>query len=126
MKALVTGSGGFVGHYMRKELEEHGYEVVGLDIVEAPQTICANLLDAEQVCAVIGQEKPDVIVHLAGQANVGASWKIPQKTFEINVFGAVNIMEAVRACWILILFWLDLRMNMETLGQWESQFQRTL
>lgn len=98
MKALVTGSGGFVGHYMRKELEEHGYEVVGLDIVEAPQTICANLLDAEQVCAVIGQEKPDVIVHLAGQANVGASWKIPQKTFEINVFGAVNIMEAVRAC----------------------------
>ena len=98
MKALVTGSGGFVGHYMRKELEEHGYEVVGLDIVEASKTICINLLDAEQVRCVVEQEKPDIIIHLAGQANVGASWKIPQKTFEINVIGAINLMEAVRAC----------------------------
>ena len=32
MKALITGSRGFVGAYLRRELEEHGYTVTGLDI----------------------------------------------------------------------------------------------
>ena len=43
------------------------------------------------------QAKPDTVFHLAGQADVAKSWKIPQKTVEINVIAAVNLMEAVRA-----------------------------
>ena len=31
-KALITGSQGFVGHYLRQELESNGYEVTGLDL----------------------------------------------------------------------------------------------
>lgn len=96
MRALVTGSEGFVGRYLREELEAHGYEVTGLDLQAGTHTICGNLLDADETAEIVGRVSPDVIIHLAGQADVGRSWKIPQKTMEINVNGAVNLMEAVR------------------------------
>lgn len=96
MRALITGSEGFVGRYLRTELEENGYEVTGLDIQAGARTICGNLLNAEETAEIVGRVHPDVIIHLAGQADVGRSWKIPQKTVEINVNGAVNLMEAVR------------------------------
>ena len=97
MKALITGSQGFVGHYLRKELEENGYIVTGLDVQAGDNSLQVDLLDYEQVCQAVLSVEPDIVIHLAGQANVGASWKIPQKTVQINVVGAVNLMEAVRA-----------------------------
>ena len=97
MKALITGSLGFVGYYLRKELEQNGYDVVGLDVREGERTVVCDLLDAEQTFQTIQQIQPDIVIHLAGQADVGKSWKIPQKTVEINVIAAINLMEAVRA-----------------------------
>jgi len=97
VKALITGSQGFVGHYLRKELEENGYTVTGLDVQAGDNTLQVDLLDSEQVRLAVLEVKPDIVIHLAGQANVGASWKIPQKTLQINVIGTVNLMEAVRA-----------------------------
>lgn len=96
MKALITGSRGFVGGYLRKELEASGYEVIGLDITEDQDTIQADLLNAKQVSNAIASVQPDVVFHLAGQASVAQSWKIPQKTVEVNVIGTINLMEAVR------------------------------
>jgi len=97
VRALITGSQGFVGQYLRQELEENGYEVVGLDLQPGEGTIQADLLNPEQLAATVRQAKPDTVFHLAGQADVAKSWKIPQKTVEINVIAAVNLMEAVRA-----------------------------
>lgn len=97
MRALITGSQGFVGHYLRQELEASGYEVLGLDLQEGPGTIQADLLNPEQMKEIVSRVKPDAVFHLAGQADVAKSWIIPQKTMEINVIGAVNLMEAVRA-----------------------------
>lgn len=97
MKALITGSLGFVGNYLRAELEQNGYEVVGLDIRPGEATIQADLLDAEQIRSIIAAQKPDAVFHLAGQADVGKSWKIPQATMQINVVAAINLMEAARA-----------------------------
>lgn len=96
MKALVTGSLGFVGHYLRAELEQNGYEVTGLDVRAGEKTLVCDLLDAHQTLEVVRNVQPDIIIHLAGQADVGRSWKIPQKTMEINVLAAINLMEAVR------------------------------
>lgn len=96
MKALITGSQGFVGGYLRRELEEHGYEVIGLDLQPGEQTLKADLLNREELAETVRQAAPDAVFHLAGQANVAQSWKIPQKTVEINVIGAINLMEAVR------------------------------
>lgn len=97
MRALITGSQGFVGRYLRQELEESGYEVVGLDIQPGEGAVQADLLNPEQLAAAVRQAEPDAVFHLAGQADVARSWKIPQKTMEINVLAAVNLMEAVRA-----------------------------
>lgn len=96
MKALITGSEGFVGTYLRQELSEHGYAVTGLDIQAGDNTIQVNLLDAQQVLDAVERVKPDIVIHLAGQANVARSWQIPQVTMEINVIGAINLMEAIR------------------------------
>lgn len=95
-KALVTGSQGFVGYYLRQELERNGYEVTGLDLRAGAGAIVADLLDGAQVHAIIKQVSPDAVFHLAGQASVAKSWSIPQKTMEINVIASINLMEAVR------------------------------
>ena len=95
MKALITGSLGFVGGYLRKELEANGYDVTGVDIRPGEKTIQADLTKAEDVLNVVRTVQPDIIIHLAGQASVARSWEIPQKTFEINVICAINLMEAV-------------------------------
>lgn len=95
-KALITGSQGFVGYYLRRELERNGYEVTGLDLQAGDGAILADLLDRAQVHTIIRQVNPDAVFHLAGQASVAKSWSIPQKTVEINVVAAINLMEAVR------------------------------
>ena len=96
MRALVTGSHGFVGKYLRAELEQNGYEVVGMDLHGGEKAIQLDLRDAAAVESAVAGLRPDVIVHLAGQANVGLSWKQPQKTVEANVICAINLMEAAR------------------------------
>ena len=99
MKALITGSGGFVGSYLRTELEEQGYTVTGLDLQAGPGTLEADLLDREQTLAAVREVRPDTVFHLAGQADIGLSWKIPQQTIAVNEIAAVNLLEAVReAC----------------------------
>lgn len=99
MKALIFGVSGFVGHYLTEELRSHGYDVAGSDILPS----CGNknveyydgdLLDPDFVAELIQKVKPDVIFNLAAISSVGASWKIPQTTIQVNVVGALNILEA--------------------------------
>lgn len=119
-KALVTGSQGFVGYYLRQELERNGYEVTGLDLRAGAGAIVADLLDGAQVHTIIRQVNPDAVFHLAGQASVAKSWSIPQKTVEINVVAAINLMEAVRvanpACRMVLVGSSDQYGNLGTAG----------
>lgn len=94
-KALITGSQGFVGHYLRQELEHNGYTVTGLDIQTGEDVLEIDLLDKAAVESAIERLQPDMVFHLAGQANVAKSWIIPQKTVELNVVATINLMEAV-------------------------------
>ena len=55
-----------------------------------------DIMDRASVQRVLSRYQPDVLVNMAGQANVGLSWKKPQFTFELNTIGLVNILEAVR------------------------------
>ena len=96
MKALITGSEGFVGKYLREELASAGYEVTGIDLHAGEGTIAADLLDADAAETAVSSVLPDVIFHLAGQADVGRSWKIPQQTIRMNQIAAVNLLEAMR------------------------------
>lgn len=96
MRAIITGSQGFVGGYLQRELETNGYEVIGLDLVAGDKTVQADLLDGDNLKALLSELTPDAVFHLAGQPDVGLSWKSPKKTMELNVIAAINLMEAVR------------------------------
>lgn len=96
MKALVTGSRGFVGKYLCQELKENGYSVIGVARHPDENAIQADLNKTDDALRIVRDVRPDIIIHLAGQANVGLSWKIPQDTFETNVICTINLLEAVR------------------------------
>ncbi|MCC8045843.1 MAG: GDP-mannose 4,6-dehydratase [Clostridiales bacterium] len=99
-KLLIFGIGGFVGSYLAREFQEHGYEVYGSDIaakeIDGVDFRQANLLDAESVDSLVADIQPDMIINLAAISSVGASWGIPQTTMSVNVIGALNVMEAAR------------------------------
>lgn len=97
MRALITGSEGFIGRHLRAELEANGYEVVRCDVNGADGVVPMNILDAEMARDVIAEYRPDALINMAGQANVFVSWKKPQFTLELNTIGLVNILEAARA-----------------------------
>ena len=99
MKALIFGIGGFVGRYLTDELRSHCYEVAGSDIMDEcnlpdVEYTKGDLLDPAFVDGLVDSTKPDAIINLAAISSVGASWKIPQTTIQVNVVGALNILEA--------------------------------
>lgn len=101
-RVLIFGAGGFVGSYLAREFIEHGYKVFGSDKVHSvilPSEVdfkAADLMDSEAVEKIVNMFNPDIIVNLAAISSVGASWNIPQLTMQVNVVGALNIMEAAR------------------------------
>ncbi len=97
MKALITGSSGFIGSHLAAELKTNGYEVVKCDLKSTDDTISMDIMDQEMIQRVLEVHKPDVVINMAGQANVGISWKKPQLTVQLNTVGLINILEAVRA-----------------------------
>jgi GDP-4-dehydro-6-deoxy-D-mannose reductase len=105
--ALITGSLGFVGRHLTAELLGNGYTVCGIDIEEGANTVAIDLLDRQAVRENIRSVQPDVIFHLAAQAAIPLSWKEPQKTFELNVIGTINLLEAVslnnQSCTLIII-----------------------
>ncbi len=102
-KALIIGAAGFVGGYLLRHLkEERGCEVVVTklpgEVLDAADTkVCElNILDKESIIELLFAERPDEIYHLAAQSSVSVAWRNPQLTVDVNVKGAVNLLEALR------------------------------
>lgn len=102
-RVLIFGVNGFVGAHLARELVLHGYEVCGSDLSDmcllsevSAYRVC-DLTDAEGVAAVVRGFEPDYIVNLAAVSSVGLSWRSPALTMQVNVEGALNVMEAARA-----------------------------
>lgn len=95
MRVLVTGACGFVGAYALTELTAAGHEVLASDISAAasyPLDIC----DRAAVAALVSQQQPDAILHLAGMAFVPDAKSNPRRAFQLNVDGTLCILDAVR------------------------------
>lgn len=91
MKALITGSGGFVGPHLRAHLEACGDEVVSLDRNTDPSL---DVTEPKATRDAIEKVRPDAIYHLAALSHVGDSWNAPQLVFRVNIEGALNVMRA--------------------------------
>lgn len=91
MRALISGATGFVGPHLIRHLEAAGDLVTAVGHQNGP-----DLLDSDAWSAKIAAEQPDVIYHLAGFSDVGASWKRPLETFRLNAEGTLSILEAAR------------------------------
>ncbi|MYH72223.1 MAG: NAD-dependent epimerase/dehydratase family protein [Acidimicrobiia bacterium] len=91
MRALVTGSRGFVGTHLVAHLNACADDVIEVDrVIGSPP-----IEDAGAVSELIAEARPDAVYHLAGQSDVAASWDDPIGTFQTNADGTLHV---VRAC----------------------------
>lgn len=107
---LITGHTGFKGSWLAEWLLALGAQVTGFALPPLQPDDHFNLLglssrlrhiegdirDAAQLKKVCADVRPDIVFHLAAQALVRRSYQEPQLTFETNVMGSVNLLEAVR------------------------------
>lgn len=110
-KVLVTGHTGFKGSWLSIWLHELGAEVIGVGLdpyserdnfvlsnigSKIKADIRADIRDGERMKMIFEEYQPDIVFHLAAQPLVRLSYEIPVETYETNVMGTINIMEAIR------------------------------
>jgi len=109
MKYLVTGGAGFIGSHIVEALLNRGNEVICIDNLSSGSCSNIKLFESNsnytfykenilepRATQDIVKEKPDCIFHLAAIPNVAKSIDYPNETFETNVIGTKNILDAAR------------------------------
>lgn len=87
MRALVTGSSGFVGHHLIDHLLDRGDEVLGIDRD-------VDVTDEAAVRRVFETYRPDATYHLAALTHVGESWDHANEFTRVNVVGTHRVLDA--------------------------------
>jgi GDP-4-dehydro-6-deoxy-D-mannose reductase len=105
MRALITGIAGFAGSHLTEYLLRHTDCTVAGIVHRQDSRVAhqrdrialyrADVRDAAAVAEIIADVRPDLIFHLAAQSSVPISWQHPWTTFEQNVHGQVNVLQAV-------------------------------
>ncbi len=109
-RVLVTGHTGFKGSWMLAILKKFGADVTGYAL--APNTspsmyekiggdnLCRSIIgdvsDLDRLLKVFAEVKPEIVIHMAAQPIVLESYRSPVYTYQTNVMGTVNVLEAVR------------------------------
>jgi GDPmannose 4,6-dehydratase len=111
-KIIITGVTGQDGSYMADFLLENtNYEIYGM--VRRASTnnfhnikhllnnnkfklITGDLTDSQSIDNIVREINPDYFINLAAQSFVGASWQIPEQTFDIDAIGVIRCLEAIR------------------------------
>ena len=108
-KIIITGHTGFKGSWLSAWLSQLGAKVIGLS--DGVPTVPAhynlikenlesdlrmNVNDAETMYSIINDIQPDFVFHLAAQPIVLESYSNPLKTFNTNVIGTGNVLDALR------------------------------
>lgn len=107
---LITGHTGFKGSWLTAWLQSLGAKVIGVSL-EAPtvpshfsEAALADLIkdlrvdvrNQKMIIEALDEAQPDFVFHLAAQALVKKSYQDPLETWETNVIGTLNILEALR------------------------------
>ncbi|MFQ1020446.1 NAD-dependent epimerase/dehydratase family protein [Tardisphaera saccharovorans] len=99
MKAVVTGSSGFIGFNVAEWLSKSGYDVVAVDVAEKPEDLSAryaklDLTDKEAVIRLVESERPDYVLHYAAITTLSSTISDPYSAFFVNDFSTLNLLEA--------------------------------
>ena len=111
-RVLITGHTGFKGSWLAFLLQGIGADVMGyalppsqsrshfaaLGLGQSVHHVEGDVRDASKLATVVERFQPEFVFHLAAQALVRRSYTDPRATFETNVMGSVNLLEAVRQC----------------------------
>jgi CDP-glucose 4,6-dehydratase len=111
-RVFITGHTGFKGSWLAFLLKEVGAEVLGyalppigennhfelLGLAQTIGSVEADIRNEKKLAAVITEFQPEFVFHMAAQALVRPSYSDPRLTFETNIMGSVNLLEAVRKC----------------------------
>lgn len=104
MNILVTGGTGYIGsHFVN--LYKNDYKIYVLDVY-SPYTkvirhpnveyIFGDLTNKDLVLSLFRSFRPECVFHFAAEANVSDGLKDPYKYYKTNVFGTLNLLEAMR------------------------------
>jgi len=107
---LVTGHTGFKGSWLCLWLLRLGANVIGYSLPPSPgflfeklnlsscieENHYGDIRDFNSLSSLVSSIRPDVVFHLAAQPLVRYSYKKPRETWDVNVFGTVNLLETVR------------------------------
>ena len=106
---LITGNTGFKGSWLSEVLYLAGSKVIGyaleseeislyniLDLKEKITQVYDDVRNLDKLTETVKKYKPEIVIHMAAQPLVLESYKNPQYTFETNMMGTVNILEAIR------------------------------
>jgi CDP-glucose 4,6-dehydratase len=111
-RILVTGHTGFKGSWLSIWLHELGASVVGVGLEPFTERdnfvlsgigekidadIRADIRDGQRMKEIFAIYHPEIVFHLAAQPLVRLSYEKPVETYETNVMGTINILEAIRA-----------------------------
>lgn len=110
MKVFLTGHTGFKGSWFSMMLNSRGFEIYGysLDPLRGGIFEAANLRDdlardyrgdirdVHLLEGALVSANPDLVIHMAAQPLVRTSYLNPRETFEVNVTGTLNVLEASR------------------------------
>jgi len=108
---FVTGHTGFKGGWLSTWLTDMGASVCGYalapdtvpsyfalcDLVQNMRSVTADIRDGDALRTAMKAARPEIVFHLAAQPLVRRSYSQSAETFETNVLGTVNLLEAVRA-----------------------------
>jgi len=111
-RILLTGHTGFKGSWLALWLHKLGAEITGLalppntdpshfDLIRLKNLINhleGDVRDPKTVENAFQLAKPEIVFHLAAQALVRVSYDDPKTTFDTNIGGTVNVLEAIRGC----------------------------